>query len=101
MNRPPLAPFTAETAAQKVRMAKHAWNSRDRAKLALAYTVDNRWRNRVEFLQGREAIEAFFLTPSATCQFRGPTVGFSGRSVAVPTIIRPSARSACEREGKR
>jgi nuclear transport factor 2 (NTF2) superfamily protein len=59
MNRPPLPPFNAETAAQKVRMAEDAWNTRDPARVALAYTTDSRWRNRVEFLQGREAIQAF------------------------------------------
>src|SRR5437879_4272549 len=59
MSRPPLPPFTAETAAQKARMAEDAWNTRDPARVALAYTIDSRWRNRAEFLQGREAIEAF------------------------------------------
>jgi nuclear transport factor 2 (NTF2) superfamily protein len=59
MDRPPLPPFTVETAAQKVRMAEDAWNTRDPARVALAYTTDSRWRNRVEFLQGRAAIEAF------------------------------------------
>jgi uncharacterized protein len=59
MNRPPLPPFTAETAEQKVRMAEDAWNTRDPARVALAYTPDSRWRNRVEFLQGRAEIEAF------------------------------------------
>ena len=59
MSRPPLPPFTAETAAQKVRMAEDAWNTRDPARVALAYTIDSRWRNRAEFFQGREAIEAF------------------------------------------
>ena len=59
MSRPPLPPFTLETATQKVRMAEDAWNSRDPARVALAYTADSRWRNRAEFLQGREAIEAF------------------------------------------
>jgi nuclear transport factor 2 (NTF2) superfamily protein len=59
MSRPPLAPFTVETAAQKVRMAEDAWNTRDPARVALAYTIDSRWRNRSEFLQGRAAIEAF------------------------------------------
>lgn len=57
--RPSLPPFTAETAAQKVRAAEDGWNSRDPAKVALAYTVDSRWRNRNEFLQGRAEIEAF------------------------------------------
>jgi nuclear transport factor 2 (NTF2) superfamily protein len=59
MDRPPLPPFTAETAAQKARMAEDAWNTRHPARVALAYTVDSRWRNRAEFLQGRDAIEMF------------------------------------------
>lgn len=59
MTHPPLPPFTNETAAQKVRLAEDAWNSRDPARVALAYTADSRWRNRSEFLEGREAIEAF------------------------------------------
>jgi uncharacterized protein len=57
--RPPLPPFTAETARQKVRLAEDAWNSRDPARVALAYTVDSQWRNRVEFISGRAAIEEF------------------------------------------
>ena len=59
MSRPPLPPFNAETAAQKARMAEDAWNSRDPARVALAYTSDSQWRNRSEFLSGRAAIEAF------------------------------------------
>jgi nuclear transport factor 2 (NTF2) superfamily protein len=59
MQRPPLPPFDENTARQKVRLAEDAWNGRDPAKVALAYTPDSRWRNRAEFLQGREAIEAF------------------------------------------
>jgi nuclear transport factor 2 (NTF2) superfamily protein len=57
--RPPLPPFTPESAAQKARAAEDAWNSRDPARVALAYTSDSMWRNRAEFLQGRAAIEAF------------------------------------------
>ena len=57
--RPPLPPFTRETATQKVRLAEDGWNGRDPAKVALAYTPDSRWRNRAEFLVGRAAIEAF------------------------------------------
>ena len=57
--RPPVPPFTLESARQKVRAAEDGWNSRDPAKVALAYTADSRWRNRSEFLQGRAAIEAF------------------------------------------
>jgi nuclear transport factor 2 (NTF2) superfamily protein len=59
MTRPPLPPFTAETAAQKVRLAEDGWNSRDPAHCALAYTPDSVWRNRAEFITGRAAIEAF------------------------------------------
>jgi uncharacterized protein len=57
--RPPLPPFTAETAAQKVRMAEDAWNTRDPERVALAYTPDSVWRNRSEFLVGRDAIRRF------------------------------------------
>jgi len=59
MSRPPLPPFTAETAAQKVRLAEDAWNTRDPVRVASGYTRDSHWRNRAEFLQGRAAIEAF------------------------------------------
>jgi len=59
LDRPPLPPFSAETAAHKVRLAEDAWNTRDPARVALAYSPDSRWRNRGEFLQGRAAIEAF------------------------------------------
>ena len=59
MSRPPLPPFNAETAVQKVRMAEDAWNTRDPVRVALAYTPDTLWRNRAEFLQGREAVQAF------------------------------------------
>lgn len=58
--RSPLPPFTTvEAAAQKVRLAEDAWNTRDPVRVALAYTPDSHWRNRVEFLQGRDAIVAF------------------------------------------
>ena len=59
MPRPPLPPFTEATAIEKVRLAEDGWNSRDPAKVALAYTPDSHWRNRAEFLSGREAIVAF------------------------------------------
>jgi nuclear transport factor 2 (NTF2) superfamily protein len=59
MSRPPLPPFTDETAAQKARLAEDAWNSRDPARVALAYTPESRWRNRAEFVNGRADIEAF------------------------------------------
>lgn len=57
--RPPVPPFTWETAVVKVRKAEDAWNSRDPVAVSLAYTADSRWRNRSEFLQGRAEIVAF------------------------------------------
>ncbi len=60
--RPPLPPFTRETAIQKVRLAEDAWNSREPQRIALAYTVDSRWRNRAEFPQGREQIVEFLTS---------------------------------------
>ncbi len=57
--RPPLPPFTAETAAQKVRAAEDGWNSRDAQKVSLAYTTDSRWRNRSQFISGRDEIVGF------------------------------------------
>ncbi len=57
--RPPLPPFNAETAVQKVRMAEDAWNTHDPHKVSLAYTPDCRWRNRSEFIEGREQIVDF------------------------------------------
>jgi len=58
-SRPPLPPFTAETARQKVRLAEDAWNSRDAQRVSLAYTVDTVWRNRAEFPVGRVQVQAF------------------------------------------
>jgi len=57
--RPPVPPFTRETAIQKTRLAEDAWNSRDPEKVALAYSIDSRWRNRSEFVNGRRDIVAF------------------------------------------
>jgi len=57
--RPPLPPFSKETAIQKIRLAEDSWNSREPEKVALAYTVDSHWRNRAEFINGREQIVAF------------------------------------------
>ncbi len=58
-SRPPLPPFNAETATAKVRLAEDAWNSRDPQRVALAYTTDSVWRNRAEFISGREQIVGF------------------------------------------
>lgn len=57
--RPPLPPFSRETAIAKVRLAEDGWNSRDPEKVALAYSLDSRWRNRSEFVNGRQEIIAF------------------------------------------
>ena len=59
MSRPPLPPFNDQTAVEKVRLAEDGWNSRDPAKVALAYTPDTKWRNRVEFASNREQAQAF------------------------------------------
>ncbi len=57
--RPPLPPFTLESAIEKVRLAEDGWNSRDADKVALAYSLDTRWRNRAEFTHGREEARQF------------------------------------------
>jgi len=90
--RPPLPPFTRETAAQKVRLAEDAWNTRDPEKVAQAYTLDSRWRNRAEFLHGRGEIVAFLTRKwareldyrliwpaSTTCPSRNRTASTTGR----------------------
>ena len=59
MTRPPLPPFTRDTAIEKVRMAENGWNSKDPEKVALAYTVDSAWRNRAAFITGQPAIVKF------------------------------------------
>ncbi|MBT0667419.1 nuclear transport factor 2 family protein [Novosphingobium profundi] len=58
-SRPPLPPFTHESAIRKVRLAEDGWNSRDPVKVALAYSLDTRWRNRTEFVEGRTQAQAF------------------------------------------
>jgi uncharacterized protein len=57
--RPPLPPFTLATALEKVQLAEDAWNTKDPEKVCLAYTVDTEWRNRTEFLNGREEVKEF------------------------------------------
>ena len=57
--RPPMPPFTEETARKKIQMAEDAWNSKDPERVARAYTPDSEWRNRIEFIHGREEIIAF------------------------------------------
>ena len=57
--RPPLPPFTLETALHKVQMAEDAWNTKDPEKVSMAYSINTEWRNRTEFINGREAVRAF------------------------------------------
>lgn len=59
--KPPLPPFDLDSARQKVRLAEDAWNTRDPQRVALAYTIDSVWRNRAEFLSGRDAIVQFLI----------------------------------------
>ncbi len=61
MSRPPLPPFTRETAARKARMAEDAWNSRDPGRVVGVYTPDTIWRNRAEFPRGRDEVHAFLV----------------------------------------
>ena len=84
--RPPFPPFTHETAMQKVRLAEDAWNTRDPAKVALAYAVDSRWRNRSEFINGRKEIIAFLSRKWAKeLEYRliKELWAFSGNQIAV------------------
>jgi uncharacterized protein len=84
--RPPVPPFTAETAAQKARLAEDAWNTRDPARVALAYTPDSRWRNRSEFFEGRAMIEAFLTRKwQSELDYRliKEVWGFAGNHIAV------------------
>ncbi len=66
MTRAPVPPFTYDEAVTKVRMAENAWNTRDPEKVAMAYTPDTRWRNRSEFLTGREEVQEFLTRKWAT-----------------------------------
>jgi len=86
MARPPLPPFSEETAAQKARMAEDAWNSRDPEKVSLAYTEDSTWRNRVEFIRGRAEIVEFLTRKWAReLEYRliKEVWAFSGNRIAV------------------
>lgn len=62
MTRPPVPPFTEETARQKIRTAEDGWNSRDPKTVAQAYTIDSQWRNRTSFISGRDEIEQFLTS---------------------------------------
>ena len=84
--RPPLPPFTEETARQKVQLAEDAWNSRDPERVALAYTPDTEWRNRAEFVNGREEVIAFLRRKWAKehdYRLRKTPWAFTGNRIAV------------------
>ena len=84
--RPPVPPFTEETARQKVQAAEDAWNTRDPERVALAYTPDSRWRNRDEFFEGREAITEFLRRKwerELDYRLRKELWGFSGDRISV------------------
>ncbi|MFF3357947.1 DUF1348 family protein [Streptomyces sp. NPDC002917] len=84
--RPPVPPFTRETAIEKVRQAEDGWNTRDPEKVSLAYTEDSRWRNRAEFVTGRDEIVAF-LTRKWTRELEYRLIkelwAFDGNRIAV------------------
>ena len=85
-SRPPLPPFTQETAVQKVRLAEDGWNTRNPQKVSLAYTVDSYWRNRAEFLNGREEIVAFLYrkwTRELDYRLMKELWAFTGNRIAV------------------
>jgi uncharacterized protein len=85
-SRPPLPPFTEETALQKVQLAEDAWNSRDPERVSLAYTPDTEWRNRSEFLRGRAEVVAFLRGKWAKeheYRLRKTLWAFTGNRIAV------------------
>ena len=85
-SRPPLPPFTEETARQKVQLAEDAWNSREPERVALAYTEDSEWRNRAEFVQGRPSIVALLRRKWAReldYRLRKELWAFTGNRIAV------------------
>ena len=84
--RPPLPPFTEKTARQKVQLAEDAWNSRDPNRVSLAYTPDTEWRNRAEFVRGREEVVLFLRRKWAReheYRLRKTLWAFTGNRIAV------------------
>jgi nuclear transport factor 2 (NTF2) superfamily protein len=84
--RPPFPPFTLETALQKVQLAEDAWNSKDPERVSLAYTIDTEWRNRTEFINGREAVKAFLKRKwekELNYKLKKELWGFRGNRMAV------------------
>ncbi len=82
----PLPPFNEETALQKVQMAEDAWNSRDPLKVSMAYSVDTEWRNRIDFINGREEVQAFLANKwkkELDYKLKKELWGFRGNRIAV------------------
>jgi len=82
----PVPPFTRETALQKVQLAENAWNTKDPEKVALTYTIDTEWRNRAEFVNGREAVKEFLTRKwkrELDYKLRKELWGFLGNRMAV------------------
>lgn len=82
----PLPPFNLETATQKVQAAEDAWNSKNPQKVALAYTIDTEWRNRIDFINGRDEVEAFLTNKWNTeleYKLKKELWGFTGNRIAV------------------
>ena len=82
----PLPPFNEETARKKVQMAEDAWNSKDPVKVSQAYTIDTEWRNRTEFINGREEVQAFLTGKWETeldYKLKKELWGFTGNRIAV------------------
>jgi nuclear transport factor 2 (NTF2) superfamily protein len=92
-SRPPLPPFTRETAVEKVRLAEDAWNSRDPARVALGYTADSRWRNRSEFFHGRAAIVEF-LTRKWANELNYRLIKELGRSMKTASVFASNLSGA-------
>ncbi len=82
----PLPPFNEETALEKVQMAEDAWNSRDPLKVSMAYSVDTEWRNRIDFIKGREEVQAFLANKwkkELDYKLKKELWGFRGNRIAV------------------
>ena len=93
--RPPVPPFTEETARAKVQAAEDAWNTRDPEKVAAAYTPDSQWRNRDEFFTGRDAIVAFLRRQVGA---RAASTRCARTSGPSPAIGSPCASSTSRRD---
>ena len=86
MKKHPLPPFTEETAKQKVQMAEDAWNSKKPVKISEAYSLDTEWRNRIQFINGRQEVQEFLAdkwTKELDYKLKKELWGFTGNRIAV------------------